>query len=263
MEATVDLILTLAAPAGGGGDAAQAISIWQFILKGGIMMIPIGICSLVALTVIVERSVVLTRANVAPPGFLQGLRKILDAGAMENREKAAKHCASNDSPLARVMGAGVRRLGRPLELVEKDLADTGQWEVLQLRKRLRVLSVCASVSPLMGLTGTIFGMIRAFQTVAMSGEALGKAELLAEGIYEAMVTTAAGLLVAIPAMICYHWLSSRIERLASNLDRAAVDFAATYAEPVSPEHIAMSPVPPPIPKHNGDRAPTVTPAAKA
>ena len=149
------------------------------------------------------------------------------------------------------------------ELVEKDLADTGQWEVLQLRKRLRVLSVCASVSPLMGLTGTIFGMIRAFQTVAMSGESLGKAELLAEGIYEAMVTTAAGLLVAIPAMICYHWLSARIERLASDLDRAAVDFAATYAEPVSPGHVTISAVPPPTPKHNGEQAPQTAPQPTA
>ncbi len=253
----MDLILTLASPAGVGADSAQAISIWGFILKGGIMMIPIGITSLVALTVIVERAVVLSRGNVVPPGFLKGLRKILDAGAIENRDKAAKYCANNDSPLARVMASGVRRLGRPLELVEKDLADTGQWEVLQLRKRLRVLSVCASVSPLMGLTGTIFGMIRAFQTVAMSGEALGKAELLAEGIYEAMVTTAAGLLVAIPAMICYHWLSARIESLASELDRAAVDFAATYAEPLSPGHVPLSPAPPAPPDLNSAPSPPV------
>lgn len=252
----MDSILILAAPP--GGDAAPAISVWEFVLKGGVMMIPIGICSLVALTVIVERSLVLNRGNVAPPGFLKSLRKILDAGALENQARAAKHCADNDHPLSRVMASGVRRLGQPLELVEKDLADTGQWEVLQLRKRLRVLSVCASVSPLMGLTGTIFGMIRAFQTVAMSGEALGKAELLAEGIYEAMVTTAAGLLVAIPAMICYHWLSARIERLASDLDRAAVDFAATYAEPVSPGHVTISAVPPPTPKHNGEQAPQTT-----
>lgn len=255
----MDPILTLATPP--GNAVAADIPLWSFIIKGGVMMIPIGIISLVALTVIAERSIVLTRNNVAPPAFLRSLRKILDAGVLENREKAARLCAESDHPLARVLAAGVRRLGQPLELVEKDLADSGQWEVMQLRKRVRVLSVCASVAPLMGLTGTIFGMIRAFQTVAMSGEALGKAELLAEGIYEAMVTTAAGLLVAIPAMICYHWLSARIERLASELDRAAVDFVATYAEPVSPGHIAIAPPPPPIPKHNGEQAPK--PAVKA
>ncbi len=253
----MDLILTLAAPAGGGSAEASAISVWSFVLKGGLMMIPIGITSLVALTVIVERSVVLTRGNVIPPGFMGGLRKILDAGPIENRGKAAKYCAQDDSPLSRVMASGVNRLGHPLELVEKDLGDTGQWEVLQLRKRLRVLSVCASVAPLMGLTGTIFGMIRAFQTVAMSGEALGKAELLAEGIYEAMVTTAAGLLVAIPAMICYHWLSARIEGLASKLDRAAVDFAATYAEPAAPGYVAINPVSSSAPARNGEQTPAV------
>ncbi|MFI4898705.1 MAG: MotA/TolQ/ExbB proton channel family protein [Phycisphaerales bacterium JB059] len=249
----MDLILTLAAPP--TIEDAPTISIWEFVLKGGVMMIPIGICSLVALTVIVERSLVLSRGGVVPPGFVRGLRKILDEGGLEHKARAVKYCEDNDSPIARVLGAGVRRLGRPLELVEKDLADTGQYEVLKLRKRLRVLSVCASVAPLMGLTGTIFGMIRAFQTVAMSGESLGKAELLAEGIYEAMVTTAAGLLVAIPAMICYHWLGSRVERLATDIDRAAVDFVATYAEPVAPEHAHATPFPSPSPSSNGGRAP--------
>jgi biopolymer transport protein ExbB len=89
---------------------------------------------------------------------------------------------------------------------------------------MRVLSVIAAISPLMGLTGTIFGMIKAFQTVATSGDALGKTELLATGIYEAMITTAAGLLVAIPALILYHVISARVDRLVAELDETCIEF---------------------------------------
>jgi len=225
--------LQLIAAAPSGATAAGAISIWEFVLKGGVMMIPIGICSLVALAVVAERLMVLSRPRVLPQGLTKKVSDALDEGGAAGAERALEICRKDDSPLARVLAAGVRRLGRPIELVEKGLADAGEWETWQLRKRLRVLSVCASVSPLLGLTGTIFGMITAFQTVAISGEALGKAELLAEGIYEAMVTTAAGLLVAIPALICYHWLSSKIERLASGMDRAAIELVERYAEPAA------------------------------
>ncbi|MEZ6244149.1 MAG: MotA/TolQ/ExbB proton channel family protein [Phycisphaerales bacterium] len=244
------MLQVIAAAPSGGASAAGAMSIWEFILKGGVMMIPIGICSLVALAVVVERLMVLSRPRVLPSGLTKKVDDALDEGGPAGIERALDVCRKDDSPLARVLGAGIRRLGRPIELVEKALADAGEWETLQLRKRLRVLSVCASVSPLLGLTGTIFGMITAFQTVANSGEALGKAELLAEGIYEAMVTTAAGLLVAIPALICYHWLSSKIERLASGMDRAAVSLVERYAEPATGHAIA----PPFSPSSNGEPA---------
>ena len=93
-----------------------------------------------------------------------------------------------------------------------------------------MLSVIASITPLMGLLGTIFGMIRAFQTVAASGEALGKTEMLAGGIYEAMITTAAGLLVAIPVLICYHWISAKIDTLVMDMDQMTQEFIEEFVE---------------------------------
>jgi biopolymer transport protein ExbB len=97
-----------------------------------------------------------------------------------------------------------------------------------LRKRLRLLSVIASVAPLLGLLGTVTGMITAFQTVAASAEALGRTELLATGIYEAMVTTAGGLIVAIPTLLAYHWISSRVDHLVAEMDTVTVDFIETH-----------------------------------
>ncbi|MCG8405312.1 MAG: MotA/TolQ/ExbB proton channel family protein [Phycisphaerales bacterium] len=206
----------------------QIQSIWDFILKGGPMMIPIGACSLFALAVIVERLVTLRRQNVIPPNFLSDLKAILKGGDDEH-SKALEHCEANGSALAGIFVVGIKRLSEPVERLEKQVQEAGERAVFKLRKHLRALSVIAAICPLMGLLGTIFGMIKAFQTVATSGEALGKTELLAEGIYQAMITTAAGLLVAIPVIIAYHWISSRIDHLVSEMDRITVEFVEEYA----------------------------------
>ncbi|MHC5002218.1 MAG: MotA/TolQ/ExbB proton channel family protein, partial [Planctomycetota bacterium] len=209
-----------AAPPAEGADVASAVqvnSVWDFVVKGGVMMIPIGICSLVALAVVAERVISLRRPSIIPPSFLPGLKDALRKHPGD-RSHALKLCERDGSPIANVMAAGIKRLGAPLEVVEKHIQEAGERQVLKLRRFVRVLSVIAAITPLLGLLGTIFGMINAFQTVAMSGEALGKAELLAEGIYEAMITTAAGLSIAIPVLVCYHWISAKIEKLVMDID---------------------------------------------
>ncbi len=216
-----------------GADPSSNVSvrsIWDFVVKGGPMMIPIGLCSLVALAVIIERLIVLRRRNVIPPKFLPDLKKTLGDNG-DNRDEALELCQKDGSPIANVLAAGIKRLLEPVELLEKRIQEAGQREVLKLRKYLRLLAVVASIAPLMGLLGTIFGMIIAFQTVATSGEALGKAELLAKGIYQAMITTAAGLMLAIPVLIAYHWISAKIDALVSEIDRLTVDFVEEYAQP--------------------------------
>ena len=210
-----------------GAASAQIQSVWDFILKGGPMMIPIALCSFIALTVIVERLVSLRRRNVVPPDFLSGLKAAMKIGE-EDRSKAISHCQANDSPLASILAAGVRRLSEPVELLEKHIQEAGERAVVGLRKNLRALSVIGSICPLLGLLGTIFGMIKAFQTVATSGEALGKTELLAEGIYQAMITTAAGLLVAIPVIIAYHLIAGKIDRLMNEMDEMTIEFVEEY-----------------------------------
>jgi len=227
MTSTIDIVsfaFATVAP-GGAEDAAQSAgvqSVWDFARKGGVMMIPIGICSLIALAVAAERLISLSRGRVLPPGFMDGLKRAIADG--RDADRALAHCEANASPLADMCAAAIRRRHASMDHIERHLADAGAREVFKLRKRLRVLSVIAAITPLMGLTGTIFGMIKAFQTVATSGDALGKTELLATGIYEAMITTAAGLLVAIPALILYHVISARIDRLVAELDEACLDF---------------------------------------
>ena len=224
------LLGQVAADSAAATSAVEVQSVWDFVVKGGPMMIPIGICSLVALTVIVERLLSLRRSRVIPPDFLSGVKEVLDDQS-DDRAKAVEYCESNGSPIAGIFAVGIKRLGEPIELLEKHVQEAGERVVLKLRKYLRMLSVIAAIAPLMGLLGTIFGMIKAFQTVAVSGEALGKTELLAKGIYEAMNTTAGGLMVAIPVLIGYHWISAKIDHLVSEMDQMTVEFIEEYAAP--------------------------------
>src|SRR3972149_2971613 len=206
-------------PEAGGGGAVKVKSIWDFVVKGGPVMMPIGVCSLVALTVIIERLLSLRRGRIIPPDFRPALPGLLDDGGADRREKALDYCRKHGTPIAAIFGAGIKKLGESVELVELHIQEAGQREVLKLRKHLRPLSVIAAIAPLLGLLGTIMGMITAFETVAASAEALGRTELLAEGIYEAMITTAAGLIVAIPVVIAYHWFTAHVDHLVSEMDR--------------------------------------------
>lgn len=223
------MISQAAGPAPDSASAAAIGSVWDFVVKGGPVMIPIGLISVVALAVVVERLFTLRRTRVLPPQFLPGLKAVLGNGDGDRRS-ALRFCQADASPVARIFAVGVKRLHEPVELLEKHVQEAGEREVLGLRKHLRMLSAIASLSTLLGLLGTILGLITAFQTVAASGEALGKTELLAKGIYEAMITTAAGLMVAIPVILSYHWIAAKIERLVAEMDRMTVAFLEEYAE---------------------------------
>ncbi|MBK7403052.1 MAG: MotA/TolQ/ExbB proton channel family protein [Phycisphaerales bacterium] len=211
-------------------------SVWDFVEKGGIMMIPIALCSLAAIAVVCERLIVLRRARIIPAGIADRC----DAAIAEGRS-AEEFRDAERSPAGRMLGAGMEKLGHDVGVVEKHIGAEGEHEVYTMRRRLRVLVVITALSPLLGLTGTIFGMIRAFQTVALSADALGKAELLARGIYEAMITTAAGLLVAMPTLVAFHFLAGRVEHMAHELDRLAVWFVGRHAQ--KPATIVAPPAP--------------------
>ncbi|MEM8835034.1 MAG: MotA/TolQ/ExbB proton channel family protein [Planctomycetota bacterium] len=203
-------------------------SVFDLAIQGGVMMIPIALCSLIVVAVVAERFTVLRMRRVVPPKIRKGLRSAVEKGGQQGISDLRAITAKRNNPAARLLDAGVAKLGHTTELIEKHMGAAGEKEVYTLRRGLRVLTVVAAVAPLLGLTGTIFGMIRSFQTVAASGDNLGKAELLAAGIYEAMVTTAAGLLVAMPTVVFVHWFAGKIERLARELDGLAVEFVEAF-----------------------------------
>jgi biopolymer transport protein ExbB len=188
-------------------------NLWQMIVAGGPLNLAfmgfLGLISLVAAAVAMERLANLTRRKIAPRQVVRGLEELVDS--RERRpEKFQALCEQYPSPLTNIVRAGLARAGRSSPEIEKGLEDAAAREMAELRARVRPLSVAANVAPLVGLLGTVVGMLEAFRVASQAG--LGKAELLAEGIYLALETTVAGLLIAIPALLFASFFHSRTER---------------------------------------------------
>jgi biopolymer transport protein ExbB len=210
-----------AAAAGGAveGGGLQVSSALDFVLKGGWPMVPIGVCSLFALAIIIERAMVIRRSRVVPRGFV---RRVMDVA--NDRAKALELCRQNRSPIARIFSEALKRQHEPPELMEKHVEEVGARELTPLRTNMRLLSGLPQVATMLGLLGTVFGMIKTFQAVAATSEALGKTESLAKGIFEAWTCTAGGLFVAIPVIIAYQWLMGKIDSIAVDVDRTTSEF---------------------------------------
>jgi len=186
---------------------------------GGILMYPIAACSIITLAFGVERMVVLRRRRVIPRDFVKRFLEHLDRGELD-RASALQLCEENGSPVAEVFAHGVRKWGKPSVEIEQSIIDGGERQVSLLRNHLRLLNSVAQIAPLLGLLGTVFGMIKCFNQIATSS-AMGKAEQLAGGIGEALLTTAGGLTVAIPAMMLYMFFAGRVDSLVMEMDALA------------------------------------------
>jgi len=221
-----------AAPAG-TADETEAESpkqptVFELLDQGGYIMYPIYLLSIVAMAFALERGISLRRGRILPRAFVTNLRDLLAARPIDS-EKILTYCQANPSPISRVFQAAVKRLRRPLPEIEKAIEDAGAREVRLLRRNCRVLSGVAYIAPLLGLLGTVLGMIKCFSQVS-TGEALGRAERLAGGIYQALVTTAGGLTVAIPAAVLYLMFMAKIEKLVSEMDDLSLEFVESVAD---------------------------------
>jgi biopolymer transport protein ExbB len=202
--------MTTPVPLAEPAQAASLDSLYDLLVSGGPLMIPIALCSIVALADAVERWIRLQ------PTFLgsQAFGKEIVASVHKGDTTAALElCRQRPSPLARILAAGIERAKEPFLDREKAVEDTASSEVKLLGQNLRPLLLVWLIAPLLGLLGTVWGMIEAFSRIA-TAEGIGRPEQLAAGIYQALTTTAAGLTVAIPAIVAHHMLKGRIERFA-------------------------------------------------
>ena len=206
-------ILAAAAPA---TPKIPTRSLFEMLLAGGPVMIPIMLSSFVMLLIVFERFICLRRRKVIPRLFVERFLLQLREGALD-RTDALERCEENSSHIARVFAAGIRKWGKPAVEVEQAVLDEGERIANVLRRYLRVLNGVSTVSPLLGLLGTVSGMIQAFNVIANSG-GMGRTEMLAGGISVALITTATGLLVAIPALIFYLYFVGRVDGLIMDID---------------------------------------------
>jgi biopolymer transport protein ExbB len=198
-------------------------------------LVPFLIASLVALWFGVERVVVLRRGRVIPKPFVERFLMLLRTGQLDP-VSALSLCEENDSPVAHVFAHGVRKWGKPSVEVEQAIIDGGERQVAQLRKHLRIINGVATITPLIGLLGTVLGMMIAFFDLAGS-DGGNRAQELAVGIVTALSTTALGLTIAIPCLILYMYLAGRIDNLVMEMD----ELAQQVVQRISAEGLAANP----------------------
>ncbi|MFO7873450.1 MAG: MotA/TolQ/ExbB proton channel family protein [Bacteroidales bacterium] len=222
-EELVDSLAQAQAP------AEETLSLWSLVFKGGVVMIPLAILSIVAIYIFIERYFAISRASNEETNFMNNIRDFIHNGRIDS---AKSLCRNNQSPIARMIAKGIVRIGRPLSDINAAIENVGKLEVAKLEKNIAVLATVAGAAPMLGFLGTVIGMIRAFYNMAMAGPNID-VSLLAGGIYEAMVTTMTGLAVGIIAFICYNILVARIEKVVFMLEARATEFMDLLHEPAS------------------------------
>lgn len=189
---------------------------WELFEQGGLMMYPLTMCSILALGVAIERGFALRRRRIIRPEIVSVIENIQGP---EDIGLALTVCRQHEGPFSKVMRAGLDNRHLPLDEIRESIIDQGRQEMGVLQKGLVVLETVAGVSPLLGLLGTVLGMIKVFQQVSVAG--VGQANMLAGGISEAILTTAAGLFIAIPSLVFYNLFSSRAESLILEIEKFA------------------------------------------
>jgi biopolymer transport protein ExbB len=202
------------------GAAVGRGSILSLVRDANPMLWPLGLCSVTALGFALERLVALRRGRVIPQEFVERFLERLAGGKLD-RERAAELCRAHDSPVARVLGHVIRYWGQPAVTIRQALSYDAAGELADLRRNVRVLNGTATLAPLLGLLGTVVGMIESFDALGGSGAGVAKGEALAHGISLALVSTAIGLAIAIVSVAAYYFLLNRIDALVRDLDEQA------------------------------------------
>ncbi|MCH5325748.1 MAG: MotA/TolQ/ExbB proton channel family protein [Duncaniella sp.] len=222
-----DTITYPAAEVVAANPAAGELSVWELALQGGWIMIPLAILSIISIYIFVERCVVIERARRDDDSFMKRIKDYIHDGEIDS----ARHlCAATDTPYARLIQKGISRIGRPMQDVLVAIENTGNIEIAKLEKGLAWLATTAAGAPMLGFLGTVVGMVKAFYNLAAAGTAANIA-VLADGIYAALVTTVAGLIVGIIALFAYNYLTARVNKVMNLLERKTMEFMDLLNEP--------------------------------
>lgn len=208
--------------------AGTSMNLWDLTLKGGPIMIPIFLLSFIAVYIFGDRYFAIQRASKVDPNLMNQIKQNISSGKID---AALAICRSTNKPLARMLEKGITRIGRPLDDVHKAIENVGSLEVAQLEKGLPWLASAAGGAPMLGFLGTVTGMVRAFYDMASAGNNID-IQLLSSGIYEAMVTTVAGLIVGIGAYFAYNIIVSRVENLIFKMELSTTEFMDLLNEPI-------------------------------
>ncbi len=223
--ATTTLDTVQSAPAAAPA-AAQSLSLFDLIIKGGPIMIPIGLLSLAGVYLFIERFITIKKAGRIDNNFMMSIRDYVHSG---NIPAAIALCKHSPTPISRMIEKGLKRIGKPIKEIEDSIESAGKLEVYQMEKNVGLLGTIAGIAPLFGFLGTIFGVIKIFYNIALADNiSIG---LIAGGLYEKMITSAAGLMIGILAFIAHHILVMMVDKTINKMEIHAVDFIDLLQEP--------------------------------
>jgi len=205
----------------------MTLSTWDLAVKGGWIMIVLAVFSIIAVYIFIERYYIINIASKEDNNFMDHIRDFIHDGKID---AALALCQKTQNPIARMIEKGLLRIGKPLQDINAAIENVGKLEVSRLEKHITTLATIAGASPMLGFLGTVTGMVRAFYDMSMAGNNIDIA-LLSSGIYQAMITTVAGLIVGIVAYICYNVLVGRVENLVFKLEARATEFMDVLNEP--------------------------------
>lgn len=203
------------------------LSLWDLCLRGGPLMIVLALLSLVCIYIFVERAIVINRAAREDDTFMKRIRDYIHEGEIES---AFNLCKKTGTPYARLIAKGISRIGRPVNDILAAVENTGNIEIASLSKGLPWLATTAAGAPMLGFLGTVVGMVQAFYAIASEGNSANIATF-SSGIYTALVTTVAGLVVGVIALFAYNYLVARINSVMNMLESKSMEFMDLLNEP--------------------------------
>ncbi len=203
-----------------------AVSLWDIIQKGGLIMIPIGILFATAIYIFIERYITIRNASASEGNFMNDIQAMIESDKID---KALALCAKNTLPIARMVEKGIKRIGRPIKEIEESIEIVGKFEVYELERGLPILAVIAGIAPMFGFLGTILGVIKIFFDISQTSDVSIGA--VSAGLYVKMVSSASGLIVGILAYIFYNWLNIKVGKAVNKMERNAMNFIDFLQEP--------------------------------
>jgi biopolymer transport protein ExbB len=210
-------------------EEQESISVWELTLKGGWLMFPLFLLSLIAVYIFFERLVVIQKTTRIDPRFMDQIANYI----RESRIDAARAlCQHENTPIGRMVDKGISSLGRPLADIREAVENTGNLEIARLERGLPILATISGGAPMIGFLGTVIGMVQAFYNMAASGSGTINMSMLSGGIYTAMITTVGGLIVAIMAYFGYNYLTTIVKNFVNKLEKNTIYFIDILNEPV-------------------------------
>lgn len=210
------------------GDANQdgKLSLFELLSMGGWIMIPLGLMLLIAIYVTAERSIAIRNASRIDSNFMNIIRDHIISGNVTAARSFAKN---TNNPVARIIDKGIQRIGKPIDSIEKSMANVGTLEMYKLEKNLGALSVISKAAPIFGFVGTLMGLMQLFSGITNSNDF--EVSTIAGGIYTKLITSITGLVIGLMAYLAYSYLNTQIDKAANKMEAASADFLDVLQEP--------------------------------